>query len=35
MSIEEVQRMLLEQDVPIEIAKELAVIFLKDAFSVK
>ena len=33
MSIEEVQRMLLEQDVPIEIAKELAINILRDSFS--
>lgn len=33
MSIEEVQRLLLEQDIPIEIAKELAVIILRDCFS--
>jgi hypothetical protein len=30
MSIEEVQHLLLEQDIPIEIAKELAVIILRD-----
>ena len=30
MSIEEVQRLLLEQDIPNEIAKELAVIILRD-----
>jgi len=35
MSIEEAQRMLFEQDIPIEVAKELAVIILKDALSVK
>ena len=35
VSIEEVQRILLEQDIPIEIDIELAVINLKDAFSVK
>ncbi|MGA9151681.1 MAG: hypothetical protein WBZ36_13975 [Candidatus Nitrosopolaris sp.] len=33
MSIAEVQRLLLEQDIPIEIAKELAVIILRDCFS--
>jgi hypothetical protein len=33
MSVEEVQRLLLEQDMPIEIAKELAVIILRDCFS--
>jgi hypothetical protein len=33
MSIEEVQRLLLEQDIPIQIAKELAVIILRDRFS--
>src|SRR5215469_9664511 len=33
MSLEEVQRLLLEQDIPIEIAKELAVIILRDCFS--
>src|SRR5215831_2696713 len=33
MSIEEVQRLLLGQDIPIEIAKELAVIILRDCFS--
>ncbi|HXX98530.1 MAG TPA: hypothetical protein VEL11_15605 [Candidatus Bathyarchaeia archaeon] len=33
MSIEEVQRLLLEQDIPIEITKELAVIILRDCFS--
>jgi hypothetical protein len=33
MSIEEVQRLLLEQDIPIQIAKELAVIILSDRFS--
>jgi hypothetical protein len=33
MSIAEVQRLLLEQDIPIEIAKELTVIILKDCFS--
>ena len=32
-SIEEVQRLLLEQDIPIQIAKELAVIILRDRFS--
>src|SRR5215467_11314683 len=30
MSVEEVQRLLVEQDIPIEIAKELAVIILRD-----
>jgi len=30
MSIEEVQRLLLEQDIPIEIAKELAAIILRE-----
>src|SRR5215469_3144229 len=33
MSIEEVQRLLLEQDIPIEIVKELAVIILRECFS--
>jgi hypothetical protein len=33
ISIEEVQRLLLEQDIPIQIAKELAVIILTDCFS--
>jgi hypothetical protein len=33
MSIEEVQHLLLEQDIPIEIAKELAAIILRDCFS--
>lgn len=33
ISIEEVQRLLLEQDMPIQIAKELAVIILTDCFS--
>jgi hypothetical protein len=33
MSIEEIQHLLLEQDIPIEIAKELAVIILRDCFS--
>ena len=33
ISIEEVQRLLLGQDIPIEIAKELAVIILRDCFS--
>jgi hypothetical protein len=33
ISIEEVQRLLLEQDIPIQIAKELAVIILRDCFS--
>jgi hypothetical protein len=33
ISIEEVQCLLLEQDIPIEIAKELAVIILRDCFS--
>ena len=32
MSLEEVQRLLLEQDIPIEIAKELAVIILRECF---
>ena len=32
-SIEEVQRLLLEKNIPIEIAKELAVIILSDCFS--
>jgi len=30
ISIDEVQRLLLEQDIPIEIAKELAVIILRE-----
>ena len=30
MSLEEVQRLLLEQDIPFEIAKELAVIILRE-----
>ena len=34
ISIDEVQRLLLEQDIPIEIAKELAIIILKQRFSV-
>ena len=34
MSIEEVQRLLVEQDIPTQIAKELAVIILRDRFSV-
>jgi hypothetical protein len=33
MSIEEVQHLLLEQDIPIEITKELAFIILRDCFS--
>ncbi len=33
MSTEEVQRLLLDQDIPIQIAKELAVIILRDRFS--
>ena len=33
MSIEEVQRILSAQDIPIEIAKGLAVIILRDCFS--
>jgi hypothetical protein len=33
MSIEEVQRLLLEQDIPNEIAKELAVTILSNCFS--
>jgi hypothetical protein len=33
MSIEEVQHLLLEQDIPIEITKELAAIILRDCFS--
>ena len=33
MSVEEVHRLLVEQDIPIEIAKELAVIILRDCFS--
>jgi hypothetical protein len=33
ISIEEVQRLLLEQDIPIQIVKELAVIILTDCFS--
>jgi len=33
MSTEEVQRLLLEQDIPIEIAKEIAVIILRDRFN--
>jgi hypothetical protein len=32
MFLEEVQRLLLEQDIPIEIAKELAVIILRECF---
>ena len=32
MSLEEVQHLLLEQDIPIEIAKELAVIILRECF---
>jgi hypothetical protein len=32
MSVEAVQRLLLEQDIPIEIAKELAVIILRECF---
>ena len=34
ISIDEVQRLLLEQDIPIEIAKELAIIILKQRFIV-
>ena len=34
MSIEEVQRLLVEQDIPTQIAKELAVTILRDRFSV-
>ncbi len=33
MSVGEVQRLLLEQDIPIQIAKELAVIILSDRYS--
>jgi hypothetical protein len=33
MSVEAVQRLLLEQDIPIEISKELAVIILRECFS--
>jgi hypothetical protein len=33
MSIGEVQRLLFEQDIPIQIAKELAVVILSDRFS--
>jgi hypothetical protein len=33
VSIQEVQCLLLEQDIPIQIAKELAVIILRDRFS--
>jgi hypothetical protein len=32
MSLEEIQHLLLEQDIPIEIAKELAVIILREFF---
>lgn len=34
MSIENIQHMLSEQDIPIEIAKELAIIILRERFSV-
>ena len=33
ISIDEVQRLLLEQNIPIEVAKELAIIILKQYFS--
>jgi hypothetical protein len=33
VSIQEVQRLLLEQDIPIQIAKELAFIILRDRFN--
>jgi hypothetical protein len=32
MSVENVQHLLLEQDIPIEIAKELAVVILRERF---